>query len=612
MGWNCLSVVKIERSSGSAVDGPDSRVGPWIPPDLEHGTSMCFSEHGWTLLMSWRSWPQPVSRVVDVLQGAYIFPWSIKSLGLEDEGRSQTWGQGPVTGGRNPDPWGKDLEDGSSSNLFMEYLSPTYQAALLIVLRCTCARCERICSLVGDWRIRKDHNVGPSKRSKGGHHRRARSGRACRTFFFSFIRMRHLPYSGKFDEEARNACIKGDATAHTQFRPDFSLRFLRLSGSEPCGGDPGILRGRILARLRIRRTKRLNKTRRPKLRILMLDSTGLACASRACKGCNGLSRGSPCRFTCCRGHSACSSWCLEITYAAICPSEVSHDQCWDDLASCFHGTQMILGMLFQSLERYIFLKPIGLRMNPEAGWTLVKETVACMDLSPGTLRIFVREPDGCVDLQRDLPVYLFDSKSSSSGRLSLIASFLEQCLPLHRPASLWEVLKTEEDMVDRHEYFQVLDLFEGDLIGFRTLILYFSGRQDLFSGLVTHDLGGMEIFVEAWRILLLEDQSSGRYMPWTYFLVDWYVLVSFTGNFRFLQLVEGRPARPNVEFAFFFGSLAGYREAVFPVLGQGSFSGTTPMEVDEYERQFVQVVNLGRKCRVPLENLASFSYEAEL
>ncbi|WZZ70114.1 hypothetical protein YC2023_081484 [Brassica napus] len=54
------------------------------------------------------------------------------------------------------------------------------------------------------------------------------------------------------------------------------------------GQDPGILRGRILARLRIRRTKRLNKTRRPKLRILMLDSTGLACASRACKGCNAL------------------------------------------------------------------------------------------------------------------------------------------------------------------------------------------------------------------------------------------------------------------------------------------------------------------------------------
>ena len=36
------------------------------------------------------------------------------------------------------------------------------------------------------------------------------------------------------------------------------------------------------------------------------------------------------------------------------------------------------------------------------------------------------------------------------------------------------------------EYFQVLDLFEGDLVGFGTLILYFNGRQDLLSGLVTH------------------------------------------------------------------------------------------------------------------------------
>ncbi|KAF3576672.1 hypothetical protein DY000_02031654 [Brassica cretica] len=50
------------------------------------------------------------------------------------------------------------------------------------------------------------------------------------------------------------------------------------------GQDPGILRGRILARLRTRGMSRFSKTRRPKLRILMLVSTGLACSSRARKG----------------------------------------------------------------------------------------------------------------------------------------------------------------------------------------------------------------------------------------------------------------------------------------------------------------------------------------
>ncbi|KAF3593325.1 hypothetical protein DY000_02022456 [Brassica cretica] len=30
--------------------------------------------------------------------------------------------------------------------------------------------------------------------------------------------------------------------------------------------------------------------------------------------------------------------------------------------------------------------------------------------------------------------------------------------------------------------------------------------------------------------------------------------------------------------------VGGCREAVFPALGQGSFRGTTPMEVDEYKR----------------------------
>ncbi|WZY88535.1 hypothetical protein YC2023_045270 [Brassica napus] len=69
---------------------------------------------------------------------------------------------------------------------------------LLIVLRCTCARCERICSLVGD-----DETLP----LRWGF---ARIGR-------------------KFDEEARNACIKGDASAHTQ----------ALWLHESCGGVYG-------------------------------------------------------------------------------------------------------------------------------------------------------------------------------------------------------------------------------------------------------------------------------------------------------------------------------------------------------------------------------------
>ncbi|WZZ70555.1 hypothetical protein YC2023_081925 [Brassica napus] len=85
-----------------------------------------------------------------------------------------------------------------------------HQTPLSIVLRCTCGRYERIHSLIGDifpgewaiildpmqrrgrhasmgmclvssytldsmtwkWMIRKNHHVGPSKCSKGGHHYR--------------------------------------------------------------------------------------------------------------------------------------------------------------------------------------------------------------------------------------------------------------------------------------------------------------------------------------------------------------------------------------------------------------------------------------------------------
>ncbi|KAH0928990.1 LOW QUALITY PROTEIN: hypothetical protein HID58_014717 [Brassica napus] len=190
------------------------------------------------------------------------------------------------------------------------------------------------------------------------------------------------------------------------------------------------------------------------------------------------------------GHVVCGE------YIAICPLEVSHHQCWDDLASCFHGTQRIIGMLSQNLERYSethrFEDVIGgcIDFHPGTrrldGRTLVKEPVTCMNLSPRTLRIFVRELDGCVDLQGDLPIYLFNSKSSSSGRMSLIArlfgavsSFASSSYPL---GSLKDGTRCVR---------LVLDLFECDLVRFETLILYFGGRQDLLSGLVTH-LGSME------------------------------------------------------------------------------------------------------------------------
>uniref|UniRef100_A0A0D3D4P2 Uncharacterized protein n=1 Tax=Brassica oleracea var. oleracea TaxID=109376 RepID=A0A0D3D4P2_BRAOL len=191
----------------------------------------------------------------------------------DPEAGTRTWGQGPGPGGRdpgpvgrNPDPGGRDpgprgrdpgprgRDPGPWGTL---YVAPYYHAALLVVLRCTCARCKRICSLVGD--------------------------------------MRRCPHGGDRPELAERLMEKPLYSASAQ---------AGVSGStdrvEECMGQyPGILRGRILARLRIRRTKRLNKTWRPKLRILMLDSTGLACASRACKGCNGLSGGSPCWFPCC-------------------------------------------------------------------------------------------------------------------------------------------------------------------------------------------------------------------------------------------------------------------------------------------------------------------------
>ncbi|KAG2266853.1 hypothetical protein Bca52824_073932 [Brassica carinata] len=44
----------------------------------------------------------------------------------------------------------------------------------------------------------------------------------------------------------------------------------------------------------------------------------------------------------------------------------------------------------------------------------------------------------------------------------------------------------------------------------------------------------------------------------------------------------------DVELSIFSGSFAGGGAAVFPALGQGSFRGTTPTELDEYSKAFYQ------------------------
>ncbi|KAH0892979.1 LOW QUALITY PROTEIN: hypothetical protein HID58_055408, partial [Brassica napus] len=133
----------------------------------------------------------------------------------------------------------------------------------------------------------------------------------------------------------------------------------------------------------------------------------------------------------------CAYILVDFWYQSRSLGHIGHDQCWDDLASCFHGTQRILGMLSQNMKRYILLKPIG------------SEILSSRNTS--FIRIFVPEADGCVDLQGDLLVYLFDSKSPPSGRLSLIASvFLYQNLGASSNESSsypWEDLKTERDLL---------------------------------------------------------------------------------------------------------------------------------------------------------------------
>ncbi|KAH0898780.1 hypothetical protein HID58_048348 [Brassica napus] len=208
----------------------------------EHDVLMSFSEHGGTLMMSWISWPEPRRRVVDVLQTISIYPklTSSRSLG--------------------------------------------HQTLLSIVLGCTCARSERIHSLIGDvwpgeWAVILD-----SIQTRGLDQIDLQTCFNGHVFGLSedghvdvvvplilmawkwIIRKNHLDETlppwwvlvgvgRKSDGEAGNVCIKGDAAAYTPEACAAPVAIFGLSSgrtSECMGQVPGILRGRILGRLRIR------------------------------------------------------------------------------------------------------------------------------------------------------------------------------------------------------------------------------------------------------------------------------------------------------------------------------------------------------------------------
>ncbi|KAH0898838.1 LOW QUALITY PROTEIN: hypothetical protein HID58_048406, partial [Brassica napus] len=266
-----------------------------------------------------------------------------------------------------------------------------------------------------------------------------------------------------FDGEAGNVCIKGDASAHTPDACAAPVSILGLSSSRTsvCISRGSLnrveetqefLRGRILARLRIRGMRRFNKTQRPKLRILMLDSALLAplelvkgvfaplsllrldCTLTFGRGTFGV-------FVSVLGDNLVDSWYRSRTLGHV-------------VCGCMDfrpGTRRLDGISSWNLEagRIFVLEPGGwmdfrpgsrrldgvASWNPEAGWTFVLEPVGWMDLRPGTLRLLEL-------FSRNLMVvwtfkgtfsYIFSTRS----RLRRVG-FLEQCFPLSKPGSVFQ------------------------------------------------------------------------------------------------------------------------------------------------------------------------------
>ncbi|KAF3531141.1 hypothetical protein DY000_02040742 [Brassica cretica] len=91
----------------------------------EHDVSRCFSEHGGTLLMSWRSWPEPPLLGVSKKKVFYVWNLALAAIKLMSSddgcrgppslGRINHSAWKPEAGGRDPDPGGgtQNLEAGN-------------------------------------------------------------------------------------------------------------------------------------------------------------------------------------------------------------------------------------------------------------------------------------------------------------------------------------------------------------------------------------------------------------------------------------------------------------------------------------------------------------------
>ncbi|KAH0898753.1 hypothetical protein HID58_048321, partial [Brassica napus] len=413
----------------------------------EHDVSMFFSEHGGTLLMSWRLWPEP--RFVgyehvdeDSLLGvkpclhdcrigrSYVLEYFLffSDLGRlllfqagtllkEDfhlsKGRinHSAWkleagprpgGRDLEAGGRNPGPGRNSMiffiglrefhygikllvEFGVGQRLVARVFKLSYRVCLDVLVLGRSHGCS--CTLDSDGLevdYQENHHAGPSKCSKG------RIKLSLYDFLLLLYKDETLPPWWELVGVGR--------------KQDISLHFLRLSGSmnreEECmGQDPGILRGRILARLRIRGM----------IRVELLDMLFVSAPGGWLQSMLG--------------------WpCVVLFWNMEDHGHVFPEGCMDFRP----GTRR--------LDRLS-------SRNPEAGRNFVLELKCRMDFHPGTCRL---ERDGCVDLQEDLLVYLFDSKSPLSGRLYV---FRYQNLGASSNASSsypWEDLQTETDVLGMH------------------------------------------------------------------------------------------------------------------------------------------------------------------